>query len=41
MWTAFSRRKRFFRDTLKIMRTAYIGMGGNLASWEGTARITQ
>jgi 2-amino-4-hydroxy-6-hydroxymethyldihydropteridine diphosphokinase len=27
-------------DTLKIMRTAYIGMGGNLASWAGTPEAT-
>ena len=28
------------RDTLEFMRTAYIGMGGNLASWAGTPEIT-
>jgi 2-amino-4-hydroxy-6-hydroxymethyldihydropteridine diphosphokinase len=28
------------RDTLKIMRTAYIGMGANLASWAGTPEAT-
>jgi 2-amino-4-hydroxy-6-hydroxymethyldihydropteridine diphosphokinase len=28
------------RDTLKMMRTAYIGMGGNLASWAGTPETT-
>ncbi|MGA3068773.1 MAG: 2-amino-4-hydroxy-6-hydroxymethyldihydropteridine diphosphokinase [Terracidiphilus sp.] len=28
------------RGSLKIMRTAYIGMGGNLASWAGTAEAT-
>ena len=27
-------------DTLEFMRTAYIGMGGNLASWAGTPEIT-
>ena len=29
-----------FRDTLKSMRTAYIGMGGNLASWAGAPEET-
>jgi len=29
-----------FRDTLKSMRTAYIGMGGNLASWAGAPEAT-
>ncbi len=28
------------RDTLKVMRTAYIGMGGNLASWAGPPETT-
>ncbi|MGD0858884.1 MAG: 2-amino-4-hydroxy-6-hydroxymethyldihydropteridine diphosphokinase [Terracidiphilus sp.] len=28
------------RDTLKIMRTAYIGMGGNQTSWAGTPEAT-
>ena len=28
------------RDTLESMRMAYIGMGGNLASWAGTAEAT-
>jgi len=28
------------RDSLKNMRTAYIGMGGNLASWAGTSEAT-
>jgi 2-amino-4-hydroxy-6-hydroxymethyldihydropteridine diphosphokinase len=28
------------RDTLDFMRTAYIGMGGNLASWAGTPVAT-
>lgn len=28
------------RDTLNNMRTAYIGMGGNLASWAGTPEAT-
>ena len=28
------------RVTLKLMRTAYIGMGGNLASWAGTPEAT-
>ena len=29
-----------FRDSLEKMRTAYIGMGGNLASWAGTPEAT-
>ena len=29
-----------FRDSLKSMRTAYIGMGGNLASWAGAPEAT-
>jgi len=29
-----------FRDTLKCMHTAFIGMGGNLASWDGSAEAT-
>src|ERR1035438_6603071 len=29
-----------FRCSLEIMRTAYIGMGGNLASWAGTPEAT-
>ncbi len=29
-----------FRDSLETMRTAYIGMGGNLASWAGTPQAT-
>lgn len=28
------------RGTLERMRTAYIGMGGNLASWAGIAEVT-
>jgi 2-amino-4-hydroxy-6-hydroxymethyldihydropteridine diphosphokinase len=28
------------RDTLETMRTAYIGMGGNLASWAGMPEAT-
>jgi 2-amino-4-hydroxy-6-hydroxymethyldihydropteridine diphosphokinase len=28
------------RDSLESMRTAYIGMGGNLASWAGTPEAT-
>ena len=28
------------RDNLKVMRTAYIGMGGNLASWAGEPEAT-
>jgi 2-amino-4-hydroxy-6-hydroxymethyldihydropteridine diphosphokinase len=30
----------FRRDTLNRMRIAYIGMGGNLASWAGTPEAT-
>ncbi len=29
-----------FRDTLENMRTAYIGMGGNVASWAGSPEAT-
>ena len=28
------------RDTLELMRTAYIGLGGNLASWVGEPQAT-
>ena len=28
------------RDSLEVMRTAYIGMGGNLASWAGPPEAT-
>jgi 2-amino-4-hydroxy-6-hydroxymethyldihydropteridine diphosphokinase len=28
------------RDSLELMRTAYIGMGGNLASWAGAPEAT-
>ena len=28
------------RDNLNVMRTVYIGMGGNLASWAGTPEAT-
>ena len=31
---------RAHRDTLKGMRTAFIGMGGNLASWAGAPEAT-
>jgi 2-amino-4-hydroxy-6-hydroxymethyldihydropteridine diphosphokinase len=30
----------FYRDNLKSMHTAYIGMGGNLASWAGAPEAT-
>lgn len=37
---AMLRSKHALRDSLEMMRTAYIGMGGNLASWAGTPEAT-